>query len=183
MHTRDYVKDVFAAEGLYKLKDAKMESFLKSIDEAGNDCWPEFIASFRKQYYDLFDRVIPPLMRGRDKLVRTILLRTADLRQKKEAELVRQFVAKADGVEHEAELIELTRKNDKTLNRLLVKVPNVTRNVLRRIETAEKVAAVTQREKKPTPSRQKPKAKNPAKTEPATEKSTTRKPPTKKKPS
>ena len=57
MHTRDYVKAVFANEGLYRKPDAGLQSFLASLDDAPADCWPEFIERFRREHYDLFDTI------------------------------------------------------------------------------------------------------------------------------
>lgn len=143
MHTRDYVKSVLAAEGLYKSRNAKMEEFLKSIDDTPTECWPEFIARFRDKYYDLFDKVVPPLMFGNDRLVRTILARAIDPSRKKEMELARQFVAKAETEQNEKELLALVAKRNTQINKDILEKTSLPKSILSQIALDEKLAAVT----------------------------------------
>jgi hypothetical protein len=154
MHTRDYVKAVFANEGLYCVKNAKMKEFLDSIDKQKADCWPEFIKQFREQYYDLFDDVIPPLLYGKDRLVRSIIIRAIDTEQKKEMNIAKEFVRKADGVTHEKDLLALTSKKNKTLNKEILKKPHLTKLVLSQITLDEKIAVTSTPETKTKLSKQ-----------------------------
>jgi len=115
MFIRDLVKQRWADVGLYRRKDARLQSFLKHVDDTPFECWEEYAALFRRDYYDLFDQVVPPLMATDDKLLRTMLLRYVDPAKPKELAMVREFVANADPVADRPELDVLIARKDKTV--------------------------------------------------------------------
>lgn len=135
MHTRDLVKKIFANEGLYRSSDPKMKALLAAIDEQPMDCWPEFVARFRKDYYELFDRVVPPLINSGDQLITAVVLHHADLKQPKERALIKKYVQNADERAHEGVLKQVARLGDAELDRELAKkalTPNVQAVLTRR---------------------------------------------------
>lgn len=148
MHTRDYVKSVFAKEGLYKIKDAKMASFLKSIDEAPAECWPEFIERFREEQYDLFEKVVPPLLFGKDRLVRTILARAMDPAQKKEVDIATEFIEKSDPKDNHPELLALVSKKNPVINKAILKRGDLSVALKSKIDLKDKLSAVEIKNKK-----------------------------------
>ncbi|MGC4072999.1 MAG: hypothetical protein QM760_10845 [Nibricoccus sp.] len=114
MYLRDLVKNLWAQAGLYERKDARLQSFLQSVDNFPLECWDDFSSRFRKDYYDLFDQLIPPLATSQDQLLRVLLIRMAELDQPKELALAVDFVRRADPVGNRPELNALlNRKHPK----------------------------------------------------------------------
>jgi hypothetical protein len=121
MYTRDLVKRLFADAGLYRSSDPKLKTLLAAIDEQPLDCWPEFVARFRKEFYELFDRVVPPLINSGDRLIAAVLLHHADLSKPKERALITKYVQDADEQAAEDVLLQVARLDDAKLNRELAK--------------------------------------------------------------
>ncbi len=112
MYLRDMVKNLWAQAGLYDRKDAKLQSFLKAVDTFPLECWDDFGARFRSDYYDLFDQLIPPLAASPDRLLHVLLIRMADLKQPKEMTLAVDFVRRADPKVDSAELSALLHRKE-----------------------------------------------------------------------
>ena len=119
MHIRDLVKQRWADAGLYARKNARLQSFLKHVEDTPSDCWDEYAAVLRRDYADLYDLLIPPLMTTDDKLLRVMLLRQVDVSQPKELAIVRDFVARADPVADRPELNVLIARDDAVLRKEL----------------------------------------------------------------
>ena len=116
MYLRDLVKSLWAQAGLYERKDAKLQSFLKAVDTFPLECWDDFGARFRSEYYDLFDQLIPPLAASSDRLLHVLLIRMADLKQPKEMKLAVDFVQRADPAADRAELNALLHRKDSKID-------------------------------------------------------------------
>jgi hypothetical protein len=150
MHTRDLVKKIFANEQLYRSSDPKVKEFLAAIDDQPMDCWPEFAVRFRKDYYELFDRVVPPLMHSGDSLIAAVLLHHLDLARPKERALVKKYIQGADERAHEGVLMQAARLGDEELDRELSK-KQLTANVralLAKRQPARKAGAANVTKKK-----------------------------------
>ena len=105
MYLRDLVRQSWANAGLYARKDAHLQGFLKRIDDTDMmECWADYVALFRRDYYDLFDVVVPPLVGAGDKLLLVALIHSFDLNQPKELAVVRALVRVADPVSDRAVL-------------------------------------------------------------------------------
>jgi hypothetical protein len=117
MHLRDLVKQRWAEAGLYARKNAHLQSFLKHVDGTPMECWDDYAVLFRRQYYDLFDQLIPPLLRADDKLLRIALIRQADFTQPKELKAARAFVRAADPVRDRPELNAILNRSGKLLRK------------------------------------------------------------------
>lgn len=129
MHIRDLVKQKWADEGLYASKKAKVQAFLKYIEDKPLECWDEYVKEFRDHYYNLFDELVPPLMKTRDKLLRLIIIRNVDLSKPKEVKLIKEFVKKADPIEDEPELLNIAKIGHKGLSAELCKCKGLTDEV------------------------------------------------------
>lgn len=115
MHIRDLVKQRWADEGFYASRNTKIQAFLKYIEDNPLECWDKYIKEFREHYYDLFDELIPPLMKTRDKLLRMILIRNVDLTKPKELKLLKDFTKKANPRDDEPELLAIAKLEHKGL--------------------------------------------------------------------
>ena len=129
MHIRDLVKQKWADEGLYASKKAKIQAFLRYIEDNPLECWDEYVKKFREHYYDLFNDIIPPLLKTQDKLLRMILIRNADLSKPKELKLLKEYVKKADPKEDEPELLAIAKLGHKNLNAELLQLKELTSEV------------------------------------------------------
>src|SRR5262249_40999531 len=115
MYLRDLVKAQWTQAGLYARKDAHLQSFLQHIDNTLMECWDDYVALFRRDSYDLFDSLIPPLIHSDDKLLRLALIRYADVRQPKELTALRTFIRQADPVNDRPELISILNRAGSTV--------------------------------------------------------------------
>jgi hypothetical protein len=104
MYTRDLIRKLWADAGLYSLKDPHLQAFLKHIDDNPQQCWDDYVDLFRREYYDLYNQLIPPLFNAGDKLLRVKLIHRADFKRRKEIEAVRAFIRDADPIAHRPEL-------------------------------------------------------------------------------
>lgn len=104
MHLRDLVRRRWADAGLYSRKNAHLQSFLQHVDRTPLQCWDEYAALFRRDYYDLYDQLIPPLLSANDPLLRITLIRYTDFSQAKELQAMREFVRRADPLADAPEL-------------------------------------------------------------------------------
>ena len=129
MHIRDLVKQKWADEGLYASKKAKIQAFLRYIEDNPLECWDEYVKQFRDHYYDLFDELVPPLMKTHDKLLRMILIRNVDLAKPNELKLLKEYVKKADPKEDEPELLAIAKLEHKNLNAELLQLKELSSEV------------------------------------------------------
>ena len=115
MYIRDEVRERWAADGVLDLKHLRVQEFLKYISDHPLECWDDYITVFREQYYDLFDVLVRPLLKSRDKMLRTILIAKADLSKAPELDALKQLVRDADPVTDQAELLAIARRGAKVL--------------------------------------------------------------------
>ncbi len=104
MYLRDLAKRKWREAGLYKSKKSSVQSFLKYIEDNPLDCWDESIKVFRKRFYDAFDDLVPPLLDTDDKLMRLIVIRRLNAKNRKELDLLKKLAKDLDAHEHELEL-------------------------------------------------------------------------------
>lgn len=134
MHIRDLAKQKWREAGLYDSRKAKVRAFLKHVDDHPDKCWDEWVQEFRDHYYDLFKDLIPPLLYTDDKLLRLTLIRKADLRKRRELNLLKKFVREADPVKDEPELSVIAKLSHKGLTAELAKRTDLTSKVRRAIQ-------------------------------------------------
>jgi hypothetical protein len=140
MHLRDLVRQRWADAGLYSRKDARLQSFLKHVDDTPMECLDDYAALFRREYYDLFDQLIPPLAGTNDKLLRVALIQQADFKKPKELDAVRAFLRYADPVTDRPELSAILNRGGDALKK----------DFLARAELKELVEPKPVLERKPT---------------------------------
>src|SRR5258705_11402882 len=92
MYQRDLVRKAWADAGLYDTKDAKLQEFLKHVDDKPLDCWPELVELVRTQYPEYLEKLVTPIWNIEDKLLRLNLIRKADLSQPEEKKIAQKFL-------------------------------------------------------------------------------------------
>lgn len=129
MHLRSLIRQKWNAAGLYTREDAHLQAFLKHVDDTPSECWREYVALFRRKYYDLFDQIVPPLVNTDDKLLRVTLIRWSDLNQRKERAALRDLIRCADPVHDRPELNAILTFNSTLLRKEFVKRPELAKLV------------------------------------------------------
>lgn len=109
MHLRDTIMQQLADAGVLRAKHARLQSFLKHVEEHPLDCLDEYIAVFREQYYDLFDLLVPHLAKVDDPMLRVALVRRADVTKAGEIAWLNRLVDVCDPVENRMTLAEIDR--------------------------------------------------------------------------
>jgi hypothetical protein len=106
MYQKDLVRKAWADAGLYRTRDPKLRQFLAKVEKCAGDCWPELAEEARTRYPEYIDRLVDPLWKTGDKLVRLNLIRLADLDDTRDRQIVEEFVSKARSTEtHELQAI------------------------------------------------------------------------------
>jgi len=156
MYLRDEVRERWAAEGVLDRKDPRVEEFLAYINTHPAECWDEYVALFRKDYYDLFDKLVPPLLKSRDKVLRSALIARADPSKPKELDALKQLIRVADPVSDEPELLAIARRGGKKLVTEMKRRKKLTPALVAKLEPPKAA------KKKPTPNlRKKPRTTGP----------------------
>jgi hypothetical protein len=107
MHIYELVKQTWREAGLYSSRKVKVRSFLKYFDAHPNKGWDDYIEVFRKDYYDVFNDLIPPLLKSDDKLLRLTLIRKANLKNRKELNVLKKLLRECNPIQDKLELIEI----------------------------------------------------------------------------
>ena len=115
MHQKDLVKQLWQAAGLYQSRDAKLQEFLRRIDDP-RECWPELVDACRRNYPEYIKQLVDPLVNAGDKLLRLNLIHAADVQKETEVELLRSYVKRSDPQADEIELRAVAIKGIDALN-------------------------------------------------------------------
>ena len=116
MHIYEIVKHKWREAGLYKSPKVKVRSFLKYFDTNPNKCWDDYIETFRKDYYEVFNDLVHPLLKTDDKLLLLTLIRKANLKNRNELNLLKKFARECDHIKDKLELIEIAKLKHKGIN-------------------------------------------------------------------
>jgi len=125
MVQRSVAKRQWAAAKLYETPDARLKAFLYHVDSYTTECWDDVVALLRKDYYDLFDQIVPPLVASSDKALRVQLFLHIDPKQPKELDLLRQFIRQADPVKDQPELKAIAGLNHPALQKEIAGRPEI----------------------------------------------------------
>jgi hypothetical protein len=93
---RRVVWKVLKDAGLMESEDPRVQELLRHIRDNPDRCWEDFIADFREQYYDLFDKVVPALQESDNATIRNILIEFANPEQPKEQQLLEKIATDVD---------------------------------------------------------------------------------------
>jgi len=125
MFQRNVAKQRWVAAKLYQAPDAHLKAFLDYADTNPAACWDDLAAQFRKDYYDLFDRIVPPLAASSDRALRVQLFVHLDPKQPKELALMRDFIRSADPAADQPELRAIASLKDSAVQKELASRPGV----------------------------------------------------------
>ncbi len=143
MHIRELVKQKWREAGLYTSRKAKIRAFLKYFDQNPTECWDTYIQALRDNYYAVFNDLILPLLDTDDKLLRLTIIRKADLRRRKELNLLRKLARECDPVPDKLELLAIAKLEHKGLSaelRKRQKLPSEVCKVLEQRPSRSKAA-------------------------------------------
>ena len=125
MHQKDAVKQAWINAGLYRSRDARLQEFLKKLEDVPLNCWPEFIDDCRRNYADYKAKLVGPIWDSGDKLLRLNLIRAADTSLADELALLQKCIARCDPTQDQAELKAIVLKQDPQLNAQITKIRNL----------------------------------------------------------
>lgn len=125
MHQRDAVRAAWAEAGLYESKDPKLREFLKRFDEAPADCWPQVAETVRALFPEHIEKLVLPLWKTGDKLLRVNILKFADLESKGERALIAKLVPGLDPVEDRHELAAAIHQGSREVLETVLKRKNL----------------------------------------------------------
>lgn len=98
MHLRDLARQAWADAGLYRTRDAKLAELLKKFDADQTVCVDAVESWLRGDYARYLETIVEPLAEARDPLMRVVLARRTNIKSKREVDLVRGFLKRADPV-------------------------------------------------------------------------------------
>lgn len=104
MHQKDLVRQTWESAGLYSSEDSKLQEFLKFFDNTPTACWPEVVEMVRNQYSEYLEKLVLPLWKSGDKLLRLNLIRAANLDHEKEKQILTELVGQCDLQQDKPEL-------------------------------------------------------------------------------
>ena len=122
MHQKGLVKQAWQAAGLYDSKDLKLAPFLRLLDAASADCWPQLLAECRKNFGNYKAKLADPIWNTGDKVLRLNLIRSADLTLPDEAAILHKYVAKCDPKRDALELRAFVQTGSPQLTRAASKL-------------------------------------------------------------
>lgn len=115
MHTRQVAQMIWREAGLYNSGDAQVQAFLKYFDRETDDCWDKVVTRFRREFDDLFDDIVPPLLESSVKTIRVTLIRRVDLRRKKEVHAIRDLIKFLDPHRDAPEILAIAKRKSRAL--------------------------------------------------------------------
>jgi hypothetical protein len=128
MYQKDLVRGAWKSAGLYDINDAKLQQFLKLLDDP-TQCWTELADQCRRSYAAYKEKVVQPILASSDKLVHLMLIRASIESNDDEMALLEQYIASADPVRDEVELKAIALKSVPRLSAALRTKQNLTSNV------------------------------------------------------
>jgi hypothetical protein len=128
MYQKDLVRSAWQAAGLYDDKDAKLQQFLKLLDDP-TQCWLELTDQCRRSYTAYKARIVQPILASSDTLAHLMVIRASAATREDEMTLLEQYIAASDPVRDHVELKAAALKNVPRLNEALLKKRHLPRSV------------------------------------------------------
>ena len=88
-------------------KAARVRAYVQKLKDNPDICWPDLAADFRRNYYDLFDVVVPQVFKSDAPMVIYKLVENLDLTKDNEAKAVADFARSCDVQKHQLTLMKL----------------------------------------------------------------------------
>ena len=124
MHQKDVIRAAWRSAGLYEENDAKLQQFLKFLDDP-TQCWNEMIDSCRRSYAAYKTKLAGPILNSGDQLVRLAVIRAASDGADDEIALLEQYVASSDVTRNAVELKLIALKSIPQLDAALMQKPGL----------------------------------------------------------
>ena len=110
MFERLNVLDRLTTEGIHPgdtAKAARVREYVQKLKNNPSICWPDLATDFRRNYYDLFDVLVPQAFKSDAPMVIYNLVENLDLTKDNEAKAVADFARSCDVQKHELTLMKL----------------------------------------------------------------------------
>ena len=120
------MRKIWRNAGLYDSRKAGVRQFLAFVDAQPKLDWEQGLEGFRQEHYAVLNEVVPPLLKSNDKLLRILLIRHADLKNRRELNLLKQLARDADPVRDQPELLAIAKRGHKGLSNEIRKRADLT---------------------------------------------------------
>ena len=130
----------------------KAQTFFDMVANEPGSCWEEIAGEFRRNYYDVFDEIVPTLLDTDDPLIIYHCVHNADLQNPKEVSALQHLVRECDCRKHQVSFRDLAATRSKALVPLLEEredLPKSVRFVLGREEPPRSAKAPEKGKKAP----------------------------------
>jgi hypothetical protein len=110
MFERVNVLDQLTTEGVPPgdtAKAARVRQYLQKLKDNPEICWPDLATDFRRNYYDLFDTLVPQVFKSDAPMAIYNLVENLDLTKDNEAKLAADFARTCDAQKHQLTLMKL----------------------------------------------------------------------------
>jgi hypothetical protein len=127
------MQKIWREVGLYESRKAGVQAFLREIAEQPAPDWESGVQAFRTHHYAVLGDIVPPLLASTDKLLRLSLIRAADVKQRKELNLLKKFIETAQPAHDELELLAILKLGHARLNDTIRQRTDLTSPLRRRL--------------------------------------------------
>lgn len=126
MFQRILILQKWEEAGLKNSKKKKVRDFIQFVEKNPQLGWVTCAKKFHKDYYDVFDDLIPPIMEIDDNLILLNLIDCCDpKKRRKELNLLKDLVTKTDPQKMQPSLEAVAKLKIPSLSKALRKKPNL----------------------------------------------------------
>lgn len=109
----------FKEAGVLDSTNENTQKLVKHIKLDKDHCWRDFSDDFRKNFYDCFDEIVPPLLEIDDPLIRLALVKYLDPSKPKEKEALARIAKSVNPEIDEVSVKYLARSNEASVTKEL----------------------------------------------------------------
>lgn len=119
MLNRRTVWKTLKQEGILDSKDAKVKDLVNYVRDNPQKCWADLIPVYREQYYDTYDTVVPVLVKMKDPVVNSVLMRNLDPAKNNELKTLSDIADTSDPEKDPLTFKRMAKLQNTTLNKKL----------------------------------------------------------------
>ncbi len=116
MHVCALMRKIRRNVGLYESRKGGVQQYLTFVEDRPDVVWEKSLEVFRQEHSAVLNDIVPPLLKSRDKLFRILLIRSADLKKRRELNLLKELAHEADPVLDQPELLAILERWHKGLS-------------------------------------------------------------------
>ena len=99
-------------------KAARIRQYVQKLKDNPDICWPDLATDFRRNYYDLFDVLVPQAFKSDAPMVIYNMVEYLDLTKDNEAKAVADFARTCDVQKHQLTLMKLAASQVPAIKKL-----------------------------------------------------------------